>query len=115
MGILRSDTRNAQLLSDLKVAKTFWARGKGLLGVKNLSEEQGLWIDQCNSIHTFFMKMTIDCVFLDKKMRIKKIYAEVPPHRLVLPVWGARSVVELRQGRAAELNLQVGEQLHVGA
>jgi hypothetical protein len=114
MGILRSETRNLQLLSDLKVANTFWTRGKGLLGVKALGPEQALWITQGNSIHTFFMKMPIDCVFLDKKLRIKKIISNIPPHRLVLPVWGARSVVELSKGRAAELKLEVGEQLHVG-
>ncbi len=114
MSIVRSETRNIQLLSDVKVANTMWSRGKGLLGVVHLGPEQGLWITRGNWIHTFCMKMTIDCVFLDKKMRIKKIYSEVPPQRMTWPVWGARSVLELPKGRAAELNLQVGEQLHVG-
>lgn len=115
MSTLRSETRNLELLSDLKVADTFWSRGKGLLGIKSLGPQQGLWITQGNSIHTFCMKMTIDCVFLDKRMCIKKIYSEVPPQRLIWPVWGARSVIELAKGRAAELQLQVGETLYVGA
>jgi hypothetical protein len=114
MAILRSTTRNIELLSDLKIAATFWSRGKGLLGVKRLGAQQGLHILYTNSIHTFFMKMPIDCVFLDKKLRVKKVYANVRPQRLILPVWGARSVLELADGRAAELDLQVGEQLHVG-
>lgn len=113
MAVLKSETRNLQLLSDLTVSKTLWSRGKGLLGVSSLTPEQGMFISPGNSIHTFFMKMTIDCVFLDKKLRIKKICAGIPPHRLILPVWGANSVIELPSGRAAELNLQVGEQLHV--
>jgi len=114
MAVLKSETKNQQLISDLKVATSFWARGKGLLGLKSLGREEALWIHRCNSIHTFFMKFTIDCVFLDKKMRIKAIYSDVKPNRLIWPVFGARSVIELPAGRAKELNLQPGEQLHVG-
>jgi len=109
-----SKTRNQQLISDLEVAASEWARGKGLLGRKSLGSEQALWIKRCNSIHTFFMKFTIDCVFLDKNQRVKAIYPEVKPFRLVWPVWGAKSVIEFPAGRAKELAIQVGEELHVG-
>lgn len=114
MPVLKSESRNQQLISDLQVATGFYARGKGLLGRKSLGADQALWIHACNSIHTFFMQFTIDCVFLDKKMRVKAIYSEVRPFRMVWPVWGARSVIEFPAGRAQELGLKVGEQLHVG-
>ncbi len=112
--MLRSETRQQQLISDLKVATSEWARGKGLLGKKSLDREEALLIPRCNSIHTFFMKFSIDCVFVDKDMRIKAIHSQVKPFKIVWPVWGARSVIELAAGRAQDLNLQVGEQLHVG-
>jgi hypothetical protein len=114
MAVLKSETKNLQLISDLEVAATEWARGKGLLGRKSLGAEQALWIRRCNSIHTLFMKFTIDCVFLDKQLRVKAIYSEVKPFRLVWPVWGASSVIEFPAGRAKQLNLEIGEQLNVG-
>lgn len=112
--MLKSQTRNQILISDLKVATSFWARGKGLLGLKSLGAGQALWIHQCNSIHTFFMRFSIDCVFLDKELRIRKIYEDVRPFRLILPVWGAKTVIEFPAGKARDLQLQTGEALHVG-
>jgi uncharacterized membrane protein (UPF0127 family) len=113
MAVLRSETRQQQLISDLKVATTEWARGKGLLGTKSLGPEQALLIPRCNAIHTFFMKFAIDCVFVDKNMCVKAIVPKVKPFKVVWPVWGARAVIEFAAGRAQELQLQVGEKLHV--
>jgi uncharacterized membrane protein (UPF0127 family) len=115
MALLKSETRQQQLISDLSVAATEWARGKGLLGTKFLGPEQALLIPRCNSIHTFFMKFAIDCVFVDKNMCIKAICADVKPNRIVWPIWGARTVIEFPSGRAQELKLQIGEKLYVGA
>lgn len=107
-------TKNQQLISGLRVANSEWARGKGLMGVKALGPEEALLIPRCNSIHTFFMNFTIDCVFLDKNKRVKMIHSQVKPFRLVWPVWGARSVIEFPAGRAQELNIELGDELHVG-
>lgn len=115
MAVLSSKTRNQQLITDLRVATNEWSRGKGLLGTKSLGPEEALLIPRCNAIHTFFMKFTIDCVFLDKNMRVKAIHRQVKPFKIVWPVWGARSVIEFAEGRASELGLQIGEELHVGA
>jgi uncharacterized membrane protein (UPF0127 family) len=61
------------------------------------------------------MKFSIDCVFVDRKLRVKKIYRDVRPWRLVLPVLGASSVIEMASGTAERLKINVGDQLHVGA
>ena len=64
----------AELLIDqLEIADSFWHRGKGLLGRKGLAENQALWIKSTNNIHTYFMKFPIDCIFVDRKLEIKKI------------------------------------------
>lgn len=115
MTALMSKTTNATLIPRLGVAKDFVARGKGLLGRNSLSSEEALWIHHCNSVHTFFMKFPIDCVFVDRNLRVKKIYNNVTPWKLVLPVWGASSVIEMAAGTAAHLNIRVGDQLYVGA
>lgn len=115
MAVLVNKTTNQTLIPHLDVAQTFWARGKGLLGRPSLASEEALWILRCNSIHTFFMKFPIDCVFIDKNLKVKAIYQDVSPWRLVLPVWGAQSVIEMASGAVSKMNVSLGDQLYVGA
>lgn len=103
------------LIPRLEVASDLWSRMKGLLGRRELQPDQGLWIHHCNSIHTFFMQFPIDCVFVDRDLRVKAVVKDVQPGRVVWPVWGASSVFELRAGVAEHLRIQVGEALNVGA
>lgn len=114
MAVLENKTQNKVLLNHLRIADRTWARAVGLLGTAQLHEQEGLWIHPCNSIHTFFMKYPIDCVFLDSKMKIKKIVPNVNPGKIVWPCWGAKSVVEMKSGTAKKYELKIGDQLHVG-
>lgn len=102
------------LISRLEIADSFFSRAKGLLGTQALPTEQGLWIYHCNSIHTFFMKYAIDCVFVNKNMVVKKIYLNVKPWRMTWPAWGSDSVIEVAGGEVSKWNLKVGDQLYVG-
>lgn len=102
------------LITQLKEAKSFSERSIGLLGRSSLADNEALWIHHCNSIHTFFMRFTIDCVFLDKKNKVKAIRSQVKPGRLVLPIWGASSVIEMCSGKAKDLGIKIGDQLYVG-
>jgi hypothetical protein len=109
---------NAQkqvIISDLQIANTMWTRGKGLLGTKDLASDKGMWLNPGNSIHTFFMSYAIDCVFVDAEMRIKALKPNVVPGKMIWPIWGAKSVIEVKAGMIEKLNLKIGDQLHVGA
>lgn len=101
------------MLNELEKATSFFHRGKGLLGRSELTENQGVWIEPCRDIHTFFMKFSIDCLFLDEQMVIKKIYNNVKPFRVAGPIWAAKSVIELKAGTAERWNLSVGDKLYV--
>lgn len=114
MKTLRNKTTNQIIIPQLEVAHSFWKRGKGLLGKTELFETEGLWIPRCNSIHTFFMKFSIDCVFIDRNFTVKAVYRDIPPGRLIFPVWGASSVIELAAGVSQKMNVQVGDKLYVG-
>lgn len=92
-----------------------FSRMKGLLGRTHLAKEHALWLAPGNSIHTFFMKFPIDVVFVDRHLRVKKVYQQVQPGRLIWPVLGASSVFELAAGVANPDKISVGDQLHVGA
>ena len=112
---LKNSQSNKVLISKVEIARSFIERGRGLLGRKSLDTQAGLWILHCNSIHTFFMKFAIDCVFLDKNLRVTAVYENVRPWRLIGPLWKARSVIELTSGQARKAGIQVGDQLYVGA
>jgi uncharacterized membrane protein (UPF0127 family) len=101
------------LIENLEIAETFLGRAKGLLGRKSLSENQALWIKPCNNIHTFFMKFTIDCVFINKSCVVEKIYSKVSPFEIKGPVWKANSVIEFSEGIIEKWDIKIGDQLHV--
>jgi uncharacterized membrane protein (UPF0127 family) len=88
------------------------SRNRGLLGRDELTEQEGLLIAPCNSVHTFFMRFPIDIVFLDRGGCVLKIRQAVPAWRLAVG-WRAYAVVELRAGRARDAGLQTGDVLRI--
>ena len=64
------------------VAKKFKDKLIGLMGKKNIN--YGLLIENCKSIHTFFMKENIDVLLLDKNKRIIKIVRNVCPNKILI-------------------------------
>lgn len=114
MNTLTNQTQSHVITTNLKIARSMFARMKGLLGKKDLLENEMLWIHHCNSIHTFFMQFPIDCIFLDKTMSVCGIKTNIKPWRIVLPVLKANSVIEMKAGKSQTLNLRMGDQLHVG-
>lgn len=108
-----SDSGAELLIEQLNVADDLWSRGKGLLGRKSLPDNEALWIVPGNNIHTFFMKFAIDCIFVDKKLEIKRLVPNAEPFRFVGPYWKAFSVFEVRSGFIEIKKLRVGDHLYV--
>lgn len=54
----------------------------GLMNKKNI--DYGLLIEDCKSIHTFFMLENIDVLLLDKNNRILMINRNVLPNKIVI-------------------------------
>lgn len=106
-------SKNKTVATKLEVAKSFWSRVVGLLGRKDLHSEEALWINSCNGIHTCFMKFPIDVVFVDSEFKIESVHTDIKPWRFVWAGEKGKSVIELRGGRASELKLEIGDQLHV--
>ncbi len=94
-------------------ADSFVKRSKGLIGTTHL-EDSALWIDGCNWIHTFFMSIPIDVIYINKNFIVQKVQTQLAPWRLPLPVFKASAVIELPAGLAEEKQIKVGDQLHVG-
>lgn len=112
MAKLMNQTQNKLLLENLEVASEF-VRFKGLMGKESMENSYGLWIKRCNAIHTFFMNFPIDVIFVDKNLKVKKCIEAIAPNKIVWPIFGASSVIELKNGFLKENKTQVGDQLHV--
>ena len=80
-----------------KVARSFAERARGLIGTKDLAQGDGLLIEKCNAIHTFFMSFPIDAIFLDGENRVVKTVRDIRPWRFfVWGGWRAKKVLEVR-------------------
>lgn len=93
----RSDTGQV-LARKVRLARSLWARMKGLLGVKVLPVGEGIWLLPCNSIHMWGMRISIDAIFLDRDLRVLRVFQALRPGAVVWPVRGAHSVLELGNG-----------------
>jgi uncharacterized protein len=114
MATLTNKTKKSMLLNELSVATSFYSRAKGLIGTKNLSQEKGIWFPKTNWIHTFFMSIPIDVIYLDKSFKVKKVDHSLKPWKLASPVFGADSVIEVSAGWALNKNIEIGDLLDVG-
>ena len=82
-----------------EVARSFWARLKGLIGRRGLPSGRGLLILRCNAIHTLFMRYPIDAVFLDRAGRVVRRVRGIRPWRFfVWGGWRAVQVLEISPG-----------------
>ena len=87
-----------------KVARTLFARIKGLIGADRPPPGEGLLITRCNSIHTFFMSFPIDAVFLDRCDRVVKVVRNIRPWRPF--VWGGFRAVKVLETAAGGADAQ---------
>ena len=102
---------DVKLVENCKIAKTFFSRGKGLLGVKSISNHEALLIVPCNSVHTFFMKFSIDVAFISKEGVVVDIISTLKPWRVTKIRWKAHAVLELPSGKLSFSDVNIGDRL----
>lgn len=107
---LVNKTRNSTLVDRLEVAATAKLRNKGLLGRNGLAVGEALWIIPCEAIHTFWMRFSIDLIYVDRNQRVAKVRRSVPPWR-ISGCLRAHSVIELPAGTLAEGTAEKGDEL----
>ena len=101
--------RNGIPILELHQATNWLARLKGLFAYPPLSDSQGLLIRPCNAVHTFGMNYSIDVVFLARSGNILKLVQLESGSMAACR--RAHVVVEMKQGTASRLDLQVGQTL----
>lgn len=86
------------LLSSLRIAATFLSRFRGLQFQKSLSIEEGLLIVPCRSIHTHWMRFSIDVAWIDATGRILEVKKNVRPWCIAQGPSSAAAVIETTAG-----------------
>lgn len=106
-------TQNVTLVDKGKVADNYLTRLKGLIGVRHLPPGDGLLITPCKDIHTHFMAMPIDVLYVDANNRVVDIDAEMKSWRFGRRRGKARFVIELPSGTVARTGCRIGDELKV--
>ncbi len=131
---VRIERSGVVLATDVRTARSLWARFMGLMGRPGLGAGEGLWLPTDASIHMLFMRFPIDAVFLaphasgaaadagprarsgdphpaaGRAWRVVAIRERLRPWTGV--VWfvrSARGCLELEAGAAAKAGLRVGD------
>jgi len=106
-----NQTRNVWLISNGRLANSFWSRLRGLLGAAPLQPGEGLVLAGEKSIHTLFMSFPIDVIYVDNTHKVVRIDHNMVPFRLGPFVTQAAYVLEMPVGTIAKTDTQPGDQL----
>jgi uncharacterized protein len=104
-------TRGKVLATSAVDATSFYDRFLGLMGRKELPFGEALHLVPCNSIHTFFMRIPIDALFLDAGGKVIKAFPALPAWRVTGLYFKVRSVLELPAGTLAGSGTVEGDEL----
>ena len=73
--------------------KSFFSRLKGFMFKEKI--EYAILFNNCNSIHTFFMKSNIDVIMCDKNNNIIHYYNDLGKNKIILPKKNVFKTIEL--------------------
>lgn len=114
------DGRNIKL--NLKVARNYLQKNRGLMFVKEMGEDQGMiFINDAPSISKFWMKNTyipLDFLFIDETGRILQIYQNAKPldeHTHISSFFPVLYTIELNAGFVKNRNIKVGDKIKIAS
>ena len=116
----RNETRGTTLADSVETAASVWARFMGLMGRRSLPPGHALWLPGDNGIHMFFMRFSIDAVFLakpavDGSRAVVAAKRNVRPWVGIVPfVGGASGVLELPVGSIDATGTAAGDVVRLG-
>jgi len=104
-------SKNTILALRAQRADSFIKRLIGLLGSSGLGEGEGLVLIPSNSIHSFFMRFTFDCIFLDSADTVIAVLPSFKPFRLSPLYLSACATLELPEGVIKASNTVPGDKI----
>lgn len=100
-------------INRVKKAETLISKTLGVIGWKDFGKSNGMILTETNSIHTFFVRFTLDLVFLDKEMKIIRLVKNLKPFSISPIVWRAKHVLEMPAGSIEKYNLAEKDKINL--
>lgn len=91
----------------VKACSGIWEKTIGLIGKKRC--QIPLLLMSCNRIHTYFMRFSVDVVYLSQDYVILAVEESIDPWKLGMLVDGCNHVLEMEAGTSKDY--QVGKKL----
>ncbi len=102
---------NVVIIPSVVRAETFLLRLLGYMFQPPTSHGYALHLAPCRSIHTFFMRFSLDVIFLDPDHRVVKLVHDLRPWRIAWGPSSATSVIELPAGNVSLNTIHLGDTL----
>jgi uncharacterized protein len=101
------------LVMHVIIASSFTKKLFGLILEDRLDKDSCFFINASNSIHTMWMRYSLDVLFLDEKDNVLRCIEKIPPFRCTPFVKNAKKVIELYPGSIALKKIRIGDLLEI--
>ncbi len=98
------------MLASVELATSWKSRTLGLLGRDGI--DGAIVLRPCRSVHTVGMRFPLDVAFCSTDMTVLRV-VRMGRHRVGMPVWRSRVVIEAEAGAFARWNLRPGDRLEI--
>src|SRR3990167_2423543 len=106
-------TKNTILAIEIKVARNFFERLRGLIASAPLEVGEGFLIPSCQGIHTFGMSYPIDAIYLNRNQEVIAVLKSLEPNSIGVINFRAHSVLELPEGVIERTFTEVGDLISI--
>lgn len=101
-------TKQTILAKKAQTALSFAVRARGMIGRK-FDSFDAMVFPRCQAIHTFFMAIPLDIIFLSRENQVMAAYHAVKPWKASLVCRGASQTVELPAGTLQRTGTEKGD------
>jgi uncharacterized membrane protein (UPF0127 family) len=110
---VRNVTREEKLAERVMLADGWWTRLRGMMGRPEPAADEGMLLAPCQSVHMYWMKYPLDVAFLSSDGRVVATYHGLAPSRRSKWHRDAEQALELKAGRLAATQTEVGDHLEL--
>ncbi len=96
------------------VAVGFCGRGRGMIA-REFRDFDAMVFHHCGAVHTMFMSLNLDILFIDCENRICGISEKTAPWKFLIRKPGAITVIEMPEGTIEKTDSRVGDFVDLNA
>jgi uncharacterized membrane protein (UPF0127 family) len=106
-----NETRNTTIAESVQLADTVFSRLIGLLDRSDIASQEALIITHTRSIHMFFMRFSIDVIFVDKAFRVVGLVKHIKPFQMSPYFWRAHYAIETATQTISASRTEIGDKI----